>query len=227
MPSCRTYLLVKLIILWGYVNDVYHILYNKLLNTYMYFKHFYEGHHDTWLFIPGHTFPLVKSNLYNNIDIIWMYDNSSNKLTLNIDPSEETQAYRFSWLSSTIKITQSTTSETDSHTVFEYNIDDFIEKFSIETTEDLAPNLYTIFLCWCAHTKHWFKINDIIEFNVIDENGDDKTFNIFNHNNSLVFTRNKIYINTLDNSSTEDVTVEQAIQNTEIDSIIEETSKDD
>jgi hypothetical protein len=196
MPSCKTYCLIKMITLWSFLNELQNNIYNKILNIYMYFKNYYSGNHDTWLFIPGHTYPLVKSNIYNNIDTIWVYDNFKNKLQLNIDSTHDTTSYKFAWLSANIKITHSSSSNDESPLISKYDIDNFIEYFSIQTTDDLAPNLYTIFLSWCAHTKHWFKISDTVEFNVIDENGEDQCFNILNHNNALVFSNNKITIRT-------------------------------
>ena len=223
MPSCRTYCLIKMITLWSFLNELRHTLYNKIENMYRYFQNYYTEYHDIWIFIPGHTYPLVKSSIYNTIDTIWVYDNFKNKLRLNTDSEDEYNSYKFSWLSTSIKITDSITSNGGSPLISTYDIDDFIEKFSIETKNDLYPNLYTIFLSWCAHRKHWFKINDTVEFNIIDENGEDQCFNIFNHNNSLSFSNSKIFIknNNEDNNNLND-------DNRDLNDIfLDETTKDE
>jgi hypothetical protein len=186
MASCKTYSIIKLITGWSFLKALSSMMYQNLLNIYNHLKYYFYGHHDTWLFIPGHTYPLTKSTLYNKVDIIWIYDNTSNILSLNSD--EETEKYKFSWLSAKIKITNANSD------ILEYNLDDFIEMFSIKTTDKFLPNLYTIFLCWCAYTKHWFKIEDLVEFIVIDDCGEDKTYNMFNYNDSLLLQKGKIFI---------------------------------
>jgi hypothetical protein len=141
-----------------------------------------------WLFVPGHTFPLQLSNLCNTIHINWMYDNYTNTLKTPINDIQV--QCKFSWLSAKIHVQDPFTPGE----VLEYEMDDFIEKFSVYTKSTIPPSLYIIFMCWCAYTKHWFKIDDIVTFHIIDDMGEEIVLDLIEHNDALSIKRNKLYI---------------------------------
>jgi hypothetical protein len=190
MARLTTILIVKLMTFWNYVCSLYSSTINKYRTISHYIKDYYHGYNDTWLFIPGHTYPLSLNNIYNIIEVDWLYNNFERNLFLYTNKTDDHINCKVSWLSAKINITDPYNPDE----IIEYCIDDFIENFTVQTRKDIPPSLYTIFMCWCAHTKHWFKLEDIIEFIVIDEMGDEIILNLRDHDNSLVIKRNKICI---------------------------------
>ncbi len=184
--------------LWNYLIDFYNSTSEMIQNTYYYLKDYVYGYHDTWLFISGHTIPISLNNVYKLRDIDWVYDNFDNTLTYidNNNDDTDNKDYdnevncRLSWLSAKINITNSD----NINDTLQYDIDDFIEKLSVHTRVDNPPSLYIIFMCWCAYTKYWFKLDDIVEFNVIDDMGDENIFTFDKHNKSFNIKRKKLYI---------------------------------
>ena len=174
--SWNSFLFVKCISAFNYMWLIYNNTHNKCQNMYHYLKDYYYGYHDIWLFIPGHNFPLSLTNLNNIINVQWIYDNYDN--TLMFITNDEHTDCKLSWLSAKIKLDAK-----------EYDIDDFIEKFSIHTS-NITPSLYYIFLCWCAYTKYWFKMDSNIEFHIIDENGEERILTL---KDSIVIKNNKAY----------------------------------
>lgn len=191
MAGRHIILLVKLMTLWNYLTTLYNSTKTKCQNVYYYIKDYLHGYHDMWLFVPGHTFPLSLSNLNNMINISWMYDNYDNTLKLTTDDIDgERVNCKFSWLSAKIQVI-------DPHKpdeAIEYEIDDFIEKFKVSTMSDVPPSLYMIFMCWCAYSKHWFKMDDNIEFHIINDMGEELCLNVKDDDNSIIIKRNKLYI---------------------------------
>lgn len=185
MASWKTLCIVKLITLWNYIYSIYNNTVTKCQNICFYLQNYFEGYHDTWLFIPGHTFPLSLSNLNNTIQTDWIYDNFDNTLNINTNKDDEQINCKLSWLSAKIRITNSE---------MEYDLDEFIEKFSINTIVNTPPSLYLFFMSWCIYTKQWFKLDDDIEFHIIDDMGEQIILNLYDHNNSLSIKRNKLYI---------------------------------
>jgi len=174
--SWQSFLFVKFISLCNYVYETIDNTHKQCQNIYYYLKDYYKGHHDVWLFIPGHTFPLSLNNLNNAINTNWIYDNYDN--TLMFTKNEEYDICKLSWLSAKIVNSNS-----------EYEMDTFIEKFSIYTNTDVIPSLYIICICWCIYTKNWFTM-DNIEIHVIDDNGDEVILHL---NDSLIIKNNKLY----------------------------------
>jgi hypothetical protein len=169
---------------------------------YVYLQNYFEGYHDIWLFVPGHTFPLSLSNLNNIIQTDWLYDNCDKTLNMCITKEDENEDIncKVSWLSAKICIKDSNNPEMK----YEYDLDEFIEKFSINTTTKTPPSLYLIFMSWCIYTKHWFKLDDDVEFHIIDDMGDQIVLNLYDHNNSLSIKRNKLYVVIHTNDGTND-----------------------
>lgn len=190
MASWKTIFIVKCMTFWNWITALFDSVIDKTESIYYYMKDYFYGHHDTWLFIPGHTFPLSLSNLYNTIHVNWIYDNYTNTLKLTKEVNDETLLCRFSWLSANIVIGDPLKPDG----VDQYNIDDFIEKFTVETKGNITPTLYMVFMCWCAYTKHWFRPDHNVEFHVINDMGEEVVLTIDDHNNSLVIKRNKIYV---------------------------------
>jgi hypothetical protein len=188
MASWKTELLVKMLTLYNYLSLLFNKTKDKVTDFYYYIKDYIYGHHDMWLFIPGHTFPLSLSNLNNMIHVNWIYDNFDNSLTFGTNGNVLVHHCKLSWLSAKIRII----TDSDSVHALEYEIDDFIEKFTFHTIDNVVPSLYMIFLCWCAYTKHWFKANDTVQFHIINDMGDDIVLTIEEHNNSLVIKHNKL-----------------------------------
>lgn len=187
MVSC-VFIIVKMMTFWNFLCDSYRSIKNKIINFYNYIGDYFSGHHDTWIFIPGHTAPISLNNLYNNIQASWLYDNNNYSLNINSNSDIETTSCRFSWLSASIRIYNSP------ETYIEYNIDEYIEEFTLNTIDNIVPSLYLVFMCWCASTKHWFSPEDLVEFHIIDDMGEDIVLNFADHNESLNIKRNKISV---------------------------------
>lgn len=212
MTSWRTFFLIKMITFWNYIVDSSNSFFDKCENLYEYIKDYYYGHHDKWLFIPGHSLPISLSNLHNNIPCLWVYDNFKKVMSLNVNDNSDRVRCKFAWLSAKIIIYYSENPEN----AVEYNIDDFIEEFVLDTVDDLTPSLYTLFVCWSAYSKEWFKRSDRVEFHIIDNNGEEQVLTIQEHNDCLYIKHNKIYvvIHSEDDVSQENVVIEPPEDNT-------------
>ena len=196
MASFKTLLLVKLLTLWNYLWETVQQIWNKTVNFFYYITDYFHGHHDKWVFIPGHTVPLSLNNLYNMVHINWIYDNSDVSLTLGSTQEHEICA-GFSWLSTKIRVIHFDKPDE----AYDYDIDDFLSKFRIHTTSDITPTFYEVFLCWCTHTKHWFKTNDIIEFHIIDDMADEIVISLDDTTRNLTIRNNKLYATTKNGQS--------------------------
>lgn len=221
MASWQTFFLVKMMTLWNILTAIYSNVSERTINFFNYLKDYFHGHHDRWLFVPGHTFPLSLANLSNSIYVSWIYDNSDTSLSLCTDDSPK--HCKFSWLSAKIKV------KYHEEPPVEFVIDNFLEHFTVNTVEDITPSLYTIFMCWCAHTKHWFKLDDDIEIHIIDDMGEEHVLTLHEHDESLIIRRNKIYLGEVESPQNEVI----ESQNTESkaddkkDEVETEKSKDD
>jgi len=173
MVSWKSFFIVKAISLFNCTQILYNTICYKYENMSHYFKNYYNGCNDIWVFITGHN-PISMNNIKNvkNTDTYWIYDNYKNTLSY----SNSTSNYKFSWLSANIKINSQS----------EYNIDDFIEHLTITD----IPSLYIIFMCWCAHTKQWFKADDVT-FHVFDDTGDEILVSM---NEPLIAKNHKLYV---------------------------------
>lgn len=193
MVKWETIVIIKTMTVWNYIVESYNLLSNKCKRHYNYIKNYFYGYYDIWGFIPGHTLPLSLNNMYNYLDVNWIYNNFDNSLIINTNIKSNMIKCNFEWLSSKIVITNSTNSDKP-YKKTEYDIDDFLEQFMLNTFDNITPSLYTIFMTWCIYTKQWFKYDDLIEFHIIDNNGDEIILNTKQHNNSLTIKHNKIII---------------------------------
>jgi hypothetical protein len=189
MVNLKMLLLLNGILLWNKIIECYIRTVDSIQNFYYYIKSYFNGHHDTWLFIPGHTIPISLHNLYNSIHVEWRYDNFNNTLTLLSDDNTEFQTYKLSWLSAKILITDSLNENNT-----EYGIDNFIESLNIKMCANNSLLLYDIFMAWCINTKHWFKTDCTVRFQIIDDMGEDVILNLNENNNCLKIKNNLIYV---------------------------------
>ena len=188
MANLRLLFLIKAMTVWNWMRDFCIDAAIRTTRFYEYLKAYFKNHHDTWLFIPGHTLPLPVSNLRNEVNGSWIYDNSDYSLTYCTE-LPLSQKCTFSWLSARIRVTDPLLEGVTT----EYNIDSFLERLCINTIGDTCPSLSTLFLVWCAHNKHWFHNNCRVEFVVITEMGEDEVLNIKSSNLRLLIRRNKIH----------------------------------
>jgi hypothetical protein len=193
MASWTMLFLVKMMTFWNYLSALYKNTLKKYITFYFHITDYTLGYHDTWLFIPGHTFPLSLANLSNMIRVNWVYDNSDTSLIkLSTTDSGTIDQYKFSWLSAKIIV------KCDEDDPIEYIIDEFLEKFIVHTAKDAVPSLYLVFMCWCAHTRHWFKINDRVEFHIIDDMAEEHMITLDDSDDVLIIKRNKVYLSDKD-----------------------------
>lgn len=190
MTSYTTFAIIKLMTVWNYLVESYNNTKEQIQTFYYYISDYLYGYNDIWLFISGHTLPLTLSNLKNIIHINWIYNNYNNTLFLNTEETHKCIKYKFSWLSVKLLIYK----EGSKNNVIEYELDNFIEKFTVNTIDENVSSLYIIFMCWCVYTKNWFSPDDIVEFHIIDNMGEDIILNLNNHNDSLCIKKNKICI---------------------------------
>jgi hypothetical protein len=120
----------------------------------------------------------------NNIS--WIYNNSTTTLEDSSENNDK-KHFKMSWLSAKIKI-----SHTSDDDFVEYDMDSFLENFTVKTTSESLLNLRDIFLVWCAHTKHWFRPNSIITFHIIDHMGEDHDIELSEQ--ILTVKQDKLYI---------------------------------
>ena len=188
MTSYKTYTLIKLMTLWNTFNQLYTSCITKTQKVYKYILDFYYGHHDIWIFMNGHLTPVSFNNIHNVVEPEWTYDAYNNELKL-FSKDNELNTYKFSWLSSKIRI-----SDIDPiKTYKEYEIDSFIENLKIKTDTNNPPTLFLIFMCWSIYTKHWYKTSHNIEFYNITDMGDEEVLNLSKHNTSLQIKNKEIY----------------------------------
>lgn len=184
---------MKAIILYNFLYDNFIIVRDNYYEFYTYIYNYYKGYNNVWLFISGHTIPLVLSNLNNTVNPKWIYDNNDISLIYSIN--RDIKLYKdihhkkcqLAWLSAKLRIYIYT-----NHYI-EYNIDDFIKNFKVNTNT-IVPSLHVIFICWCVYSKNWYKYNTMVEFHIIDDMGDEININLTDYNNSLVIINNKINI---------------------------------
>ena len=205
MASFKTTVLVYLLLLWNYISTVVSTVSKNVSDFYYYVRDYFHGYNDTWLFVPGHTTPMPISNIFNDINHNWVYDNQrrtlyfvDNVVTNASVPmnATNTREFKLSWLSTRLRITS--TSNIDK--LFTYDIDDFINDLTIVTLPENIPTLSQIFMCWCAYSRNWFNMSDNVDFIVFDESGEEVTIALKEYNNNILRAkRNKLYAHTIRN----------------------------
>jgi hypothetical protein len=151
-----------------------------------------------------------------------VYDNADNSLKLGANTTELLHC-KFSWLSAKIRIIKSN----KQNEAIEYDIDEFIEVFNINTLDNVVPTLYMVFMCWCAYTKHWFRPEDHVEFHIINDMGEEIVLNLEDHNEALVIKRNRIYVvvhSSEEETNDQSLLIESEIKENENTSLLEENN---
>lgn len=187
MRSCKNQLIIRFFLLWTSCLEYYRRLKVSVSDLFYYLKDYYYGHHDTWIFVSGHSLPISLNNFYNINHISWIYNNSTSVLE-KVSNDNNKHHYKLSWLSAKIIVHPPRQEEQE-----EFDIDSFMNTFLVKTTLDCPPTLNNIFNAWCAHKKHWFHPDSIVQFYLIDEMGEDITLDLLEHNHDLVLKHNKIY----------------------------------
>lgn len=162
MVHLRTYFLIKLITLWNTV---------RAWNV----RGWYDRVCDlfsarAWLLLPGHTLPLALHHLprdqrsdLSHLPVQWIYQSSR----LVFTGSETQKAYRLSWLSVKLILT-------DSQGYRTYDMDPFLEGLVIETSSTF-PTLHDLYLAWCASVSTWSSSDIQVQFQIINHLGEDQT----------------------------------------------------
>ena len=168
------------------------LLFNYFSSVKEYIYHGYEHmkqclfnyDYSLWVFLPGHSLPLPLSMISNPAND-WKYDTRTNQLMY---PSTTVkQKYVLSVLSAKLLITHR--GETK-----EYDMDPFLETFSVHTDPSSPPTLNMMVLSWCARHKLWFSADHIIHMEYIDHLGDVIKVNLANHP-LITIQQRKLYIN--------------------------------
>jgi hypothetical protein len=178
----RSYFLTKAMQLWNWATDTYHRTRTQLTEVYHHACVYYRGLTRTWMFIHGHSLPLPISHIKNKVNPTWIYSN--HLLTSMYQPADTT--CKLSWLSAKIIIIHK-----DGET--EYDIDSFLSAFRLYTHKNVAPSLTQFFLCWCAQTNQWFPADTIIQFQVIDHQGEEQILTLGADNHCFVIREQKVY----------------------------------
>ena len=178
----RSYFFTKAIQLWNWVTDNYHYLYTQMTEGYQYTRSYWNGATSTWLFIQGHSLPLPISHIKNKVRPMWVY--SDHMLTSIRQPANT--MCKLSWLSAKITVI-------DQHGEVEYDIDPFLSTFRLYVHGTTAPTLTYLFLCWCAQTNQWFPSDAIIQFHVIDHQGEEQMLSLGVDNHCLIIRDQKVY----------------------------------
>ena len=178
----HSYFFTKAFQLWNWTTDTYQHLRTRLMEGFEYARVYYNGSTRTWIFIKGHSLPLPISHIKNKINPIWIYSNHT--LTSIYQPPNN--LCKLSWLSAKLTII-------NQNDEIEYDIDSFLTTFMLYVHENTAPSLTQLFMCWCAQTNQWFPSDVIVQFHVIDHQGEEQMLTIGVDNHCLVIRDQKIY----------------------------------
>jgi len=138
-----------------------------------------------WMFLPGHTLPLPLSVISNPAPH-WKYDTRSNQLICPTTTLQE--KYVLSLLSAKLVIAQVEDGEKK-----EYDMDPFLETFSVYTTSSSPPTLHMIVMSWCAYHKLWFPADYHIHMEYFDHVGNFINVNLAS-NPTILIQQHKLYI---------------------------------
>lgn len=185
MRSCKNQCLIRFFLCWVSLRNWCQWASRSVADFYYYLKDYYYGHHDTWLFVSGHSVPIALNHFYNTNHVSWVYHNTTVTLEKSIDDTNK-DTYKLGWLSAKILI------RCEDALQEEYDIDDFLGALRIQTTREYVPTLSNLFSAWCAYKKHWFQTHCDVEFYIIDEMGQDRILELVEHNFCLVIHRDKI-----------------------------------
>ena len=184
MVHWKTSLFFTLYSIWDHAKEFSYFTLSSVQQLWRYLTILQKGTHKKWLLIDNHSLPLLLAYTPSPIEASWMYDESTSTLTYCKDIP--THPCTLSWLSTKITVVNQ-----DKAT--DYDMDPFLEKFRILTEPSIAPPLRAIFLSWCAHTRNWFPPNSIIQFHIIDHEGQERMLSLNVDNKCLKIRDSKLY----------------------------------
>jgi len=133
-----------------------------------------------WMIHEHHTLPY--SHITQPINGARTYHETTNVLSYGI----HTEMVRTSWLSVKLVIV-------DQQANHEFDIDPFLETLRIHTLPLHPPTLTDIYLAWCAHSKQWFPNTAIVQFHIIDHEGNERMLTRRADDTSLEIRNGKVY----------------------------------
>jgi hypothetical protein len=184
MVHWKTSLFFTLYAIWDRTKELGYCTLSSAQQLWRYLTILRKGTHKKWLFIDDHSLPLLLAYAPSPIPASWMYDEYTSTLTYCKDVP--THPCTLSWLSTKITVVIQDKST-------DYDMDPFLEKFRILTDPSVAPPLRTIFLSWCAHTRNWFPPNGIVQFHIIDHEGQERMLSLNVDNTCLEMRNSKLY----------------------------------
>ena len=171
-------------------------LFNKCANYFscvtQYMYHRYEHikqslsnyDYSIWIFLQGHSLPLPLSVISNPAND-WQYDTRTNQL---IYPGIMQEKYVLSLLSVKLVIVSLANNKKK-----EYDMDPFLETFSVHTDLQSPPTLNMIVMAWCAYHKLWFSANCLMYLEYFDHLGNFINVNLAT-NPMILIQQHKLYI---------------------------------
>ena len=186
MVHWKTSLFFTLYAIWDHTKELGYNTLSTAKKLWRYLTILRKGTHKKWLFIDNHSLPLLMAYTPFPIQASWMYDEYTSTLTYCKDDIKPTHPCTLSWLSTKITVVIQDKST-------DYDMDPFLEKFNILTEPSTAPPLRTIFLSWCAHTRNWFPPNCIVQFHIIDHEGQERMLSLNVDNTCLEIRNSKLY----------------------------------
>ena len=184
MVHWTTSLFFTLYSMWDHTKEFGYYTLSSTRQLWRYLTILRKGTHKKWLLIDDHSLPLLLSHTTSPIPASWMYDEYTS--TLTYCKGEPTHPCTLSWLSTKMTVVIQ-------DKVTDYDMDPFLEKFRILTEPSVAPPLRTIFLSWCAHTRNWFPPNCIVQFHIIDHEGQERMLSLHVDNTCLEIRDSKLY----------------------------------
>lgn len=186
MVHWKTSLFFTLYAIWDHTKELGYRTLSSAMKLWRYLTILQKGTHKKWLLIDDHSLPLLMAYTPFPIQASWMYDEYTSTLTYCKDNIVPTHRCTLSWLSTkmTVVIQDKTT---------DYDMDPFLEKFCILMEPSVTPPLRTIFLSWCAHTRNWFPPNNIIQFHIINHEGQERMLSLHVDNTCLEIRGSKLY----------------------------------
>ena len=188
MVQWISYLFIKGMTLWNTLTDWVSTLSYYTMDFSKYIVHYFHKDHSTWYLLPQHSLPLSHKNIKNCISPQWKYSASRHILEQS-NPRSLLSTYSIDWLSATLSIQSYENKKID-----EYPMDEFLEKLHILSDGSILPTLRDLFLIWCCDTHYWFSQADHVLFNIIDSNGESRSYPIDHSSFSFIIERTKLKI---------------------------------
>lgn len=186
MVHWKTSLFFTLYAIWDHTKELGYRTLSSAMKLWRYLTILQKGTHKKWLLIDDHSLPLLMAYTPFPIQASWMYDEYTSTLTYCKDNIVPTHRCTLSWLSTKMTVVMQ-------DKTMDYDMDPFLEKFCILMEPSVTPPLRTIFLSWCAHTRNWFPPNNIIQFHIINHEGQERMLSLHVDNTCLEIRGSKLY----------------------------------